>query len=448
MKKLLMACLIALLPITVTAQNLDWKSNTHYKKSDSKEQLIARFNKYVTFDTQANPAANKVPSSAGQLKFAGELAKELKKYGAQKVKVDKSGILTAEIPANSKRKSPAIALIAHLDTGAQISGKNVIPQVHHNYKGGDIVINAQKKAVINPENSPQLARAYGHDIITASGDTLLGADDKAGIAVIMSAVEYLDKHPELAHGTLKIMFTPDEHTRKGIEKADVTALGADYAYTFDGGDIGQITNETFFARDFSGFFTGNRAVPAGYAHNSAFTDNLLMASDFHTLLPRISRPETTSGKKGYIYLDNIRTQGNKTEFSGHVRAFTQEETDQLTAQVNQAFKTTKALYPRAQAQISFTDIYQNMKQVLPEHVVTLAQQAMRAEDIEPVLRAARGETDGAVLSFKGLPATGIFTGQFNPDSEREYADADIMEASLRTLLRLISLWDLQPIPEK
>lgn len=448
MKKLLIACLIALLPVTVTAQNLDWKSNTHYKKSEAKEQLIAHFNKYVTFDTQADHTANKVPSSAGQLKLAGELAKELKKYGAQKVKVDKFGIVTAEIPANSKRKSPVIALMAHMDTGEEISGKNVIPQVHHNYKGGDIVINAQKNITINPENSPQLARAYGHDIITASGNTLLGADDKAGIAVIVSAVEYLDKHPELEHGMLKIVFTPDEEIGTGIEKLNPAELGADYAYTFDGGDIGQITNETFIARDFNGSFTGNRAVHPGYAHNSPFTDNLLMASDFHTLLPRISRPETTTGRKGYIYLDVIRTQGDKTEFSGIIRAFTPEEMEQLTAQVNQAFKTTKALYPNAQAQITFADRYQNMKQVLPENVTALAQQAMHAEDIEPVLRAARGGTDGAVLSFKGLPTPDIFAGQFNIHSEREYADVDVMEASLRTLLRLVSLWNLQPIAEK
>lgn len=445
MRKLALVLTLALLSVSAAAQNLDWKSSTHYKKADAKAQLIERFNKYVTFDTQADHKAGKVPSTAGQLKLAKELAKELKKYGAQNVKVDKYGIVTAEIEANSKRKSPVIGFLAHLDTGEEISGKDVVPQVHKNYKGGDIVINAQKNIAINPENSPQLARAYGHDIITASGGTLLGADDKAGIAILMTAVEYLDKHPELAHGTVKIAFTPDEEIGAGIEKFDIPAFGAQYAYTLDGGEMGALTDETFNARKFNIIFTGNRAVHPGYAMNSPFTDNILMASDFHTLLPRISRPETTSGRKGYIYVDNISTQGDRTEITGIIRAFTDEETEQLTAQLQQAFKTTKALYPRAQAQIDVQDEYKNMKTALPAQVVTLATQAMKAEDISPVLRAARGGTDGAVLSLAGLPTPDIFAGQFNIHSEREYADADVMEASLRTVLRLISLWDLQEI---
>jgi tripeptide aminopeptidase len=335
-----------------------------------------------------------------------------------------------------------------MDTAEEASGKNVVPQVHKNYKGGDIVINAKKNITINPENSPQLARAYGHDIITASGDTLLGADDKTGIAIIMSVVQYLDQHPEMQHGTIKIAFTPDEETGAGIRKFDIPDFGADYAYTLDGGDIGTLTDETFNARKFTVVFTGNRAVHPGQAMNSPFTDNLIMASDFHTLLPRISRPETTSGRKGYIYVDVISTQENRTEINGIIRAFTDKEMEQLTTQLHQAFKTTKALYPRAQAEIDVQDEYKNMKSALPEKVVTLAKQAMKAEDIDPVSHAARGGTDGAVLSLAGLPTPDIFAGQFNMHSEREYADADVMEASLRTVLRLISLWDLQEITEK
>ena len=443
MKKLLVVFCVALLPLLAAAQSLDWKANTHYKKAEAKEQLINRFTKYVTFDTQSNRKAGKVPSTAGQLKFAQELAKELKKYGAQKVKVDKNAIVTAEIEANSKRKSPVIAFLAHMDTAEEITGKNVVAQVHKNYKGGDIVINAQNHIVINPENSPQLARAYGHDIITASGGTLLGADDKTGVAVIMSMVEYLDKHPEFEHGKIKIAFTPDEEIGTGIEKLDIAALGANYAYTLDGSEIGALTDETFNARKFNIVLTGNRAVHPGYAMNSPFTDNLLMASDFHTLLPRISRPETTSGRKGYIYVDQIHTSGNQTEIAGIIRAFTDEDMEQLTAQLRQAFKTAKALYPQAKAEIDVQDEYKNMKSALPEQVVTMAKQAMKAEDIEPFSRAARGGTDGAHLSLRGLPTPDIFAGQFNIHSEREYADADVMEASLRTVLRLISLWDLQ-----
>ena len=448
MKKLALAVFAALLPLAGAAQSLDWKANTGYKKADAKAQLISRFTKYVTLDTQSDLKSDNVPSTAGQLKLAKELAKELKKYGAQNVKVDKNGILTAEIASNSKRNPPVIGFLAHLDTATEISGKNVVPQVHKNYKGGDIVINQAKNIAINPENSPQLARAYGHDIITASGGTLLGADDKTGVAIIMTMAEYLDKHPELEHGTVKIAFTPDEETGKGITRFDVPAFGADYAYTLDGSELGAVTDETFNASKFNLVFTGNRAVHPGYAMNSPFTDNLLMASDFHTLLPRISRPETTSGRKGYIFVDEITTQGDRTEIAGIVRAFSQEEITQLTAQINQAFKTTQALYPRAQAEIHFEEEYKNMKDALPAQAVNLAKQAMKAEDIEPFSNAARGGTDGAALSFKGLPTPDLFAGQFNPHSEREYADADVMEASLRTVLRLISLWNWQEMPEK
>ena len=436
----------AFLPLTATAQEMDWKSVTRYDKAEAKKQLTERFTKYVTFDTQSSDQTDKVPSTDGQTKFAKTLVKELKKNGAENVKLDKNGIVTAEIPSNSVRNTPTVAFLAHMDTALEVSGKDVKPQVHTNYQGGDIVINAERKLVLNPGNSPQLVRARSHDIITASGGTLLGADDKTGIAIIMTMVQYLNDHPELQHGTIKIAFTPDEETGAGVEKFDVASFGADYAYTLDGGDLGQLTNETFNAKAFTAVFEGLRAVHPGAAMNSAFSDNVLMASDFHTLLPRHRRPETTSDRRGFILVDSITTQGDKTEVKGIIRAFTDEEMQELVNEVTRSFNTVKGMnYKGKNFELTFTDQYKNMKSVLPEQAVSLAQLAMKGEDITPVLTAARGGTDGSSLSYMGLPTPDLFSGQYNIHSELEYADVDVMEASLRTVLRLISLWNMQQL---
>ena len=443
------ACVATLcLPLLAQAQDLEWKTVTKYSKAEAKKQLTERSTKYVTFDTQSNDQTDNVPSTPGQLKMAKALAKELKKYGAKNVKIDAHAIVTGEIPATSANASPVVAFLAHMDTALEASGKDVKPQVHKNYQGGDIVINAEKKLVINPANSAQLARARGHDIITASGGTLLGADDKTGVAVIMTMVQYLYDHPELEHGLIKVAFTPDEEVGTGAEKMDVAAFGADYAYTLDGSDLGQLTDETFNAKAFTAVFKGLRAVHPGEAMNSAFADNLLMASDFHTLLPRQSRPENTAGRRGFILVDSIVTNGDESTVKGIIRAFTDEEMQGFVNEVTRAFNTVKAMnYKGTGFELTFEDQYKNMKTVLPAQVVNLAEMAMRQEDITPNRMAARGGTDGSTLSFMGLPTPDIFAGQYNLHSEREYADVDVMEASLRTVIRLITLWNLQPVPQ-
>lgn len=435
---------LCLATMPLVAQTGDWKTETNYQKVAVKKQLTERFTKYVTFDTQANDTVETVPSSDGQKKLAKALAKELKKYGAKQVKVDEFSIVTAEIPANSTKPCPTIAFIAHMDTATEVTGANVKPQVHTNYQGGEIVINAEQKLTINTTNSPQLARAKGHDIITASGNTLLGADDKTGIAVVMTFVQFLYDHPLLEHGTIKIAFTPDEEIGTGIEKFNVPNFQATYAYTVDGSDLGQLTNETFNAKSFTAIFEGQRGVHPGDAMNSAFSDNVLMASDFHTLLPRYKRPETTSNRKGYIYVDSINTTDNKTEVKGILRAFTSEEMQELENDVNRAFNTVKTMnYKGTNFSLKFTEQYKNMKDVLPEQVTSIAKLAMSQEEITPTIHAARGGTDGSNLSFMGLPTADLFSGQYNLHSTREYADVDVMEASLRTLVRLSILWNLQ-----
>ena len=443
MKKTLLGICCCVLAVMASAQVTDWKSVTKYDKKSAKEKLTKRFTHYVTFDTQANPSAGKVPSTPGQLALAKELAKELKKYGAKNVQVDKHALVTADIPSTTNKPAPTVAFVAHLDTAPQLSGAHVKPQVHKDYQGGDIVINAEHHLVLNAQNAPQLAQATGHDIITASGGTLLGADNKAGVAIVMTLVQYLYDYPDLTHGPLKIVFTPDQEIGLGAQLLDVQKLGADYAYTVDGGALGEITNDTFTGKAFTAHFTGEHAVDLGQAMNSPFADNILMASDFHTLLPRQSRPETTSGRRGYIYLDTFQTNGDTTTVAGIIRAFTDEDMNTLLSQLNQALRTVKAMHNKGKASLEITDQYRNFNEKLPPLMVTLAQEAMTQEDIKPLLHAARGGTDGSTLSFKGLPTPDLFAGQFNIHSEREYADVDVMEASLRTLLRLVSLWNLQ-----
>lgn len=436
------------LPFYAAAQTADdWKSLSRYDKAAAKKQLTQRLSKYVTFDTQSQET-DKVPSTPGQMKFAKELAKELKKNGAVNVQVDSSAIVTAEIPSNINRPTPVVALLAHMDTALEASGKNIKPQIHANYQGGDLLINQERNLVLNAYNAPQLLRARGHDIMTASGGTLLGADDKTGVAIIMTLVQYLYDHPTVKHGTVKIAFTPDEETGAGISHFDVPAFKADYAYTLDGSDLGELTVETFNAKSFTVSFDGYRAVHPGNAMHAPFADNVLMASDFYTLLPRHKRPETTSGMRGFILVDSITTQGDHTEIKGIIRAFSKEEMQTLMNDLTQAFNTVKSMNLNGKNfSLTFTDQYQNMKEVLPEKVIHLAELAMQAEDITPKRHAARGGTDGAQLSFRGLPTPNLFSGQYNMHSELEYADIDVMEASLRTLLRLTTLWALQPTDE-
>lgn len=430
--------LLGWLPLVAAPPANDWKTVSNYNKETAKKQLTQRLTKYVTFDTQAQSAAQRTRPS-GQAQFAKELAKELKKNGAIHVKVHANALVTAEVPSNLTKSSPVVALFARLDTAPGMSGRNVKPQVHTNYQGDDIVIQAAKKLVLNPYNTPQLLRAKGHDIVTASGDTLLGADNKAGIAIIMTFVQYLYDHPALPHGTVKIAFVPDQPSPQ------LPDLKADYAYTLDGSDVGELTTETFFAKSFTVSFEGNRSFHPGQAMHVPFADNVLMASDFHTLLPRYKRPETTNERRGFILVNDISTRGDHTEIKGIVRAFSAQEMQTLLNDVTQAFNTVKTMNPKGKNfSLTFTDQYKNNSDILPEKSIRLAELAMQAEEITPKHHAARGNTTGAYLAQQGIAAPDLFAGQYNPRSELEYADVDVMEAALRTSLQLVSLWALQP----
>ena len=432
-----------LLPVTALAQETDWKVLSKYDKASAKKTLTQRLTDYVKFDTQSKASKN-VPSTPGQLTFAKALAKELKKNGAVNVKVDKSGIVTAEVASNLSKPAPTVAFFAALDTAPELPGKDVKPQVHANYKGGEITLNAEKRLTLDAYEAPQLLRAKGHDLITSSGDTVLGAQNKAGIAILMTLVQFLYDNPLIQHGPIKIVFTPDSQTGAGIARLDAASLGADAAYTLDAGDWGTLVDETFNSKSFTAVFEGFRNVDPGQAINSSFSDNVLMASDFHTLLPRQKRPETTAYRNVFIWVQDISTQGNRTEVRGILRAFSEDEMNQLTNDVTQAFNTVKGLnYKGKNFTLSFKDQDKNMKQALPDNTLRLAELAMQAEEIPSQRAAARADTDGARLAAKGLPAPGLFTGYYQAHTLKEYADVDAMEASLRTVLRLATLWALQ-----
>lgn len=429
-----------LLPLCLCAQQ-NWKAVMRYDKQDAKTKLAEHLSEYVTYDTQASSQTDQIPSTKGQLSFAKALAKELKRIGAQNVQTSKQGVVTAEIPATTAKPTPVIALMASLDTAETLSGKDIKPQTHEKYRGGDIVIDKENNLRLSEYNSPQLLQARGHDIMTASGSTLLGAESKAGIAIIMTLADYLLGNPSIEHGRIKIVFSPDSTTHRGIAALDIPALGADYAYSVAGANTGEIITENFSGRCFTAVFHGKRDVPAGQAMQSDFADNLLMASDFHTLLPRQRRPENTSARRGFILVDSINTMADTSTVTGIIRAFNDEEMQELSNLVQQSFTTAKSLNPKNKgAELTFQDQFKNAQAFIPASVIQTLENAMRQEDIQPKQIALRGRNDATFLSAHQLPTVNVFAGTFNPASQLEYADIDVMEASLRTLISTAVNW--------
>ena len=307
--------------------------------------------------------------------------------------------------------------------------------MHAKYVKGDILLNKEKNIRLTEENSTQLLRAHGHDFLTSDGTAAFGADSKAGLAIVMTLADYLLGNPSLQHGLIKIVLLPDAPSHAAAAALDIQSLGADYAYVLDGSDIGEITTGNFSGRSFEVVLEGRRDIPLGQAISSPFADNLLMASDFHTLLPRYARPETTSDTQGYITVDNIVTQGNRSIVTGHLRAFSEADLQNLSNQVTRAFNTVKAMYPKATAaELTFTDQFKNTQSQIPSDSVKFLENALHREDITPHRISVRDNTDFAVLTTRGLPAIGLFTGVFHGAEPLEYADTDLMEASLRGIL--------------
>lgn len=397
-----------------------------------------RFLEYVKFDTQSDELTNLTPSTPGQMVFAQYLERELKSLGLKNITLDENGYLMATLPSNIDYEVPTVGFIAHLDTSPDMSGHNVKPRIVKNYNGEDILLNAEKNIVLSPSEFPELLHYTNEDLIVTDGNTLLGADDKAGIAEIITAVEYLMAHPEIKHGNIRIAFNPDEEIGQGAHKFDVERFSADWAYTMDGGEIGELEYENFNAAVAKVTFTGRNVHP-GYAKHKMI-NSLRVATQFAIMLPRWETPEHTEGYEGFYHLVGIDGTVEKTVLTYIIRDHDRDrferrkkEFEHLTRKINKEFPDC--------ASLELKDQYYNMREKIEPvmYVIELAEQAMRNVDVTPKVVPIRGGTDGAQLSFKGLPCPNIFAGGLNFHGRYEFLPIRSMEKAMQVVVEISRL---------
>jgi len=407
---------------------------------DFKVSLYKRLEKYAKIDTQSDDKSATFPSTKKQLVLAKMLAAELKSMGAKGVKLDKYGYVTAGIPATVRGRFPVIGFLAHVDTSPDASGRGVRPQVHKAWKGGDLVISRKLGVILNTRNCPRLALCKGEDIVTASGDTLLGADDKAGLAIIMTAAEYLLKHREIPHGELKIGFTPDEEVGQGVKYFNVKAFGADFAYTFDGDLAGSVEEENFNA-DGVKITVAGRSVHPGSAKNE-MANAARIAADIVASWPENLLPETTEEREGFIMFTDISGETEKAEISGIAREHDLKKLKGMEKQLEAIVAAKRLKYPLARIEVTFREQYRNMKEVIVKHpeVMENLLAAVREAGLEPRVKPVRGGTDGARLSFMGLPTPNVFTGGYNYHGRYEWVSLDGMNKAAEVLVNLAGKW--------
>jgi tripeptide aminopeptidase len=412
-----------------------------------KSSALERFVRYVTIDTRADDSSASTPSTAGQLVLMELLAAELRALGLVDVVVDGFGYLMATVPATSPRSDvPVIGFIAHVDTSPELSGASVRPLVHHRYDGSDIVLPDDPSAVLRTTDDPALAARIGDDIVTASGTTLLGADDKAGVAEIMAAVEYLLAHPEIPRGLVRIAFTPDEEIGRGADHFDVKRFGAAFAYTLDGGSRGEMEFESFSADLFTVTFQGFNTHP-GYARGR-MVNSIRAAADFIASLPRgEGTPETTDGYDGYVHPYDVNASVDRTIVKVLIRDFLTGELGTKRAMLEHLAREAAAAHPGCRISTEVTEQYRNMREVLDHHpeVVDRARTALRRIGIEPVERPIRGGTDGSRLSFMGLPTPNLFAGEHNFHSRLEWVSAQDMDKAVELIVEICTIRDLTPV---
>jgi tripeptide aminopeptidase len=403
---------------------------------------LERFLRYVTYDTRSDERTASAPSTPGQLVLLQRLVDELHELGLADAAMSRYGVVTATIPATTSRSDiPVIGFLAHVDTSPEMPGAGVRPIVHPAYDGRDLVLPDDPAAVLRLADNPDLAECLGHDIVTASGTTLLGADDKAGVAEIMAAAEYLMAHPEIPHGPIRIAFTPDEEIGRGTAHFDVEAFGARYAYTVDGGGRGDLEVESFSADAVTVTFHGFNTHP-GYA-KGRLVNAIKVAADFIARLPkdRLS-PETTDGYEGYLHPYVMDAGVDATSVKLLVRDFTLEGLRDTEALVQSLARAAVDHHPGASVDIRVETQYRNMKEVIDRHpeVVARAETAMRRAGVEPRRKPIRGGTDGARLSFLGIPTPNLFSGQHNFHSRLEWISAQDMEKAVEVIVELCRAW--------
>jgi tripeptide aminopeptidase len=404
--------------------------------------VLDRFLNYVRIDTTADPNSASFPSSLKQKDLAAVLVKELREIGLSDVEMDEWGYVYATIPSNSDRKDlPTICFCSHMDTAPDCSGTDVKPIVHKNYDGSPITLPDDPSQVITTERHPYLLKKIGDDLITASGLTLLGADDKAGIAIIMDLAKQLTDHPEIKHGKIRILFTPDEEVGRGVEHLDMEKLSADYGYTLDGGPLGDIEDETFSADAVKVTIHGVSAHP-GYAKGK-MVNALKVAAEFVNALPKDKwSPETTEHREGFVHPMSIEGGLEKATVQFIIRDHITEKLGEYENRLESLLKMVVEQYNVAY-DFEVTEQYRNMKEVLRSvpFVTDYAMEAMRNAGLEPNLSIIRGGTDGSRLSFMGLPCPNIFTGEMAIHSKHEYVSVQDMEKAVCTLIELVQIWE-------
>ncbi|WP_341963699.1 peptidase T (plasmid) [Planococcus maritimus] len=404
-----------------------------------KKDLLERFITYVKVDTESDDSISSTPSTPGQLVLANMLVDELIELGMEDVTINEFGYVMATLPANLEKDLPTIGFIAHLDTSEDFTGKNVQPQIIEDYNGEDILLNSALGIVLSTNDFPELPSYKGHTLVTTDGTTLLGADDKAGVAEIMTAMAYLIQHPEIKHGPIRIAFTPDEETSKGPREFDVEAFGAQFAYTVDGGPLGELEWESFNAAGAKITIHGRNVHP-GTAKNKLINSSKI-AMELDRMLPVEEAPETTDGSEGFYHLITFEGSVELTTLEYLIRDF---DRDKFTARkdfLTQSVRKLQEKYGEHCLQIDITDEYYNMKEkIAPVYeIVELAEQAMKNLDIKPDIKAIRGGTDGSVLSYMGLPTPNIFTGGENYHSKYEYASVNNMVKATSVIIEIARL---------
>lgn len=402
------------------------------------KKVEERFLEYVKINTKSDETTGTTPSTKEQLVLAEKLYKELKELGLKDARISEHGYVYATLESNIDKDVPVIGFIAHMDTAPDYYGENVKPQIIKNYDGGDIKLNDVD--VLSPTFSKELKNYIGQTLITTDGRTLLGADDKAGIAEIMTAVEYLVKNPDIKHGTIKIGFTPDEEIGEGADHFDVEGFGADFAFTMDGGTVGELEYENFNAASAKVVINGVNVHP-GYAKNKMI-NSIMVANEFINALPLEEVPEKTEGLEGFNHLTDINGTIEKTTLNYIIRDFTTEGFEERIKDFEYIARSLKKVYGEGTVELTIKESYRNMKEKIEPviHIVETAKQAMIAAGISPKITAVRGGTDGARLSFMGLPTPNIFAGGENFHGKYEYIPIESMEKAVEVIINIIKAY--------
>ncbi|WP_031409441.1 peptidase T [Geobacillus vulcani] len=406
-----------------------------------KHELIERFIRYAKINTQSDPESHTCPSTQGQWELANMLVEELKAIGMEEVTVDENGYVMATLPANTDKNVPVIGFLAHMDTAPEFTGANVNPQLIDSYDGGDIVLNKEQGIILSPNDFPELAHYKGHTLITTDGTTLLGADDKAGIAEIMTAMHYLIQHPDIKHGKVRVAFTPDEEIGRGPHKFDVAKFGAQFAYTVDGGPLGELEYESFNAAEAKITIKGKNVHPG--TAKGKMINSIKIALEFQQQLPANEAPEHTEGYEGFYHLLSFQGSVEETKLHYIIRDFDREQFEARKTKMKDIAASLAQKYGTDRITLEINDQYYNMREKIEpvRHIVDIAHEAMTNLGIEPKVKPIRGGTDGSQLSYMGLPTPNIFAGGENFHGRYEYISADNMVKAAEVIVEIIKLFE-------